>query len=383
MKIGIITFHRSHNSGSILQAFALQTFIKENLGYDNEIVDFSNVGQKRQYAVLIKPYRLKDVLRDILYGMFFIPMNRHRKDYDKFIENTLILSSKRYETSKEIEEDNLEITYDALICGSDQVWNTKCKDSDPAYFLDFAKQTKKIAYATSMGAVSITEQGKEKVEYYRDLLNQFNAISVREISAKSWIGELVDKKISITADPTLLLAREYFERLCLPRLIKNDYIFYYSFGYNHSISRIVKEVSKKTGLQVIVMNAEHWVRRHLFTYGFKLYKHGGPDVFLTLMRDAKLVITTSLHGSIFASKYEKCFWYIKGADHNPKDDRAVSLLTQLGLLDRFVDRDELMRQDLFKDIDYTSTKLLTQELIADSNDFLKDNIGNNFKCGVL
>ena len=38
-RIGIITFHRSYNYGSILQAFALQKYIKENVG-EAKIIDF-------------------------------------------------------------------------------------------------------------------------------------------------------------------------------------------------------------------------------------------------------------------------------------------------------------------------------------------------------
>ena len=41
MKVGLITFHKSYNCGSILQAYALKKTI-ESLGHECEIIDFSN-----------------------------------------------------------------------------------------------------------------------------------------------------------------------------------------------------------------------------------------------------------------------------------------------------------------------------------------------------
>ena len=40
-KIGIITFHSSHNCGSMLQAYALQTVLEKRYGAEVEIIDFS------------------------------------------------------------------------------------------------------------------------------------------------------------------------------------------------------------------------------------------------------------------------------------------------------------------------------------------------------
>ena len=48
-KVGIITFHASHNCGSMLQAFAIQTVIEE-IGYQSEIINFSNYGQQQLYS---------------------------------------------------------------------------------------------------------------------------------------------------------------------------------------------------------------------------------------------------------------------------------------------------------------------------------------------
>ena len=38
MKIGILTFHRAHNYGAVLQTYGLQEYIKQ-LGHDVYIID--------------------------------------------------------------------------------------------------------------------------------------------------------------------------------------------------------------------------------------------------------------------------------------------------------------------------------------------------------
>ena len=49
-KIGTITFHNSYNYGSVLQAFALQTYLKKE-GYAPQIIDFEYEKDYRQYRL--------------------------------------------------------------------------------------------------------------------------------------------------------------------------------------------------------------------------------------------------------------------------------------------------------------------------------------------
>lgn len=374
--LGIITFHRSHNCGSILQAYALQTVLKNKYGIENEIIDFSNAGQQRYYATLVSIQKPKDILKNMVFGFFFVPIDRHRREYDRFISKIFKLSDKFYQTDEELK--GVEEKYDLVVCGSDQIWNTMCSDADDAYYLNFVKNKPKVSYAASMGANNILGKGKDIEEHYRKLVNDFDAVSVRETNAKKWLEELTGREIQITADPTLLLDRADWEKLCLDRLIKEKYIFYYSFGYDPYYTEIVKKVSEKTGYKVIVLDAKNWVKQKLFLKGIKLSKHSGPDVFLTLIRDAEIVITSSLHGTIFSTVFEKCFWYLKPKNFknltNDADDRAVSLLTQLGLMDRYVSEEELFAGDLHKMPNYTYCNEQKASLRVDSFEFMEKNI---------
>lgn len=48
MRIGIITFHKSYNYGSVLQAFALVQFLTK-LGHEAKVIDFTYLYDFKQY----------------------------------------------------------------------------------------------------------------------------------------------------------------------------------------------------------------------------------------------------------------------------------------------------------------------------------------------
>lgn len=51
MKVGILTFHASHNYGSMLQAYALQQTVLK-LGHECEIINLRTAVQKSMYKGL-------------------------------------------------------------------------------------------------------------------------------------------------------------------------------------------------------------------------------------------------------------------------------------------------------------------------------------------
>ena len=54
-KIGILTFHRSENYGSVLQAWALCQQINTLPDCQAELIDYSNRAQQDLYALFLPP----------------------------------------------------------------------------------------------------------------------------------------------------------------------------------------------------------------------------------------------------------------------------------------------------------------------------------------
>lgn len=356
--IGIITFHRSYNCGSMLQAYALQTVLKKCFSTDSEIIDFSNAAQKRMYSILYKPHNVKELFRNILNLAFYRVIAAHNKDYEDFLNERLKCTKNRYSTLSQLDENKMD--FDLYITGSDQVWNTRAKDFDDAYFLPFVNSKSKIAYAVSLGATNPnTSDNKGK---YSSFIQSFDGVSVRERNAKKWIEELSGRNVEICLDPTLLVERNEWEVLAADKEVEDKYLFWYAMTYKKDVMEKVLAIGRKYNLPIYVLDAKEWSRRGLFFHGIKLAPMGGPASYLSMVKNADMVITSSFHGTVFCNVFQKNFWYLNIHDHNTQDDRALFLLQQLGLTDRYVNKKEIMERDLLEKPNYTKHNVLKKEI---------------------
>ena len=201
---------------------------------------------------------------------------------------------------------------------------------------------------------------------------------MREKNEQLLLQPITDKPIELLLDPTLLLPKSDWEALAGDEpLIKGKYIFYYAFSYAETPNRIVKTISEKYKMPVYIVDANAWAMGRMFMDGFKLAQKFGPKAFLNLIKYSELVLTTSFHGTALSVVMEKRFWFIKTPMLNPRDDRAISLLNQLGLLDRLQEGDYLLSHDALQPLEKTvsadelkqkSIRYLTQALEVSKQD---------------
>ncbi|MBE5919039.1 MAG: polysaccharide pyruvyl transferase family protein [Pseudobutyrivibrio ruminis] len=366
MRIGIMTFHASHNCGSMLQAYALQHTLKEKYNADVELIDFANAGSRNMYSMIdlrLKKDAIKNNINNIRYRKV---LKQYHAEYEDFKNKYLITSKKSYHSVNELV--GVEKDYDLLISGGDQVWNVRCPDADEAYYLSFAKNVRKVSYSPSLGGVNINEAGVD-LDKYREYLADYEQVSVREPNGQKWLKELTGNEYKIVADPVFLLSQEdWTEQFELPE-IGEKFIFNYAFFHNRvDANTAMQKISQETGMPVYVMDTKSWTLYHLDQYGIKKYGHTGPIAFLTLMKNAELVLTQSFHGTVFSALFHKTFWSYRNpyAGKKPSDDRATAILEQLGLLDRYVVIDELPSMDYMKKIDYSSTDGKIEKLREDA-----------------
>lgn len=351
-KIGLITFHKSYNCGSVMQAYAMQKALKDNYSLMPEFINFSNKDQQELYAVFDKKISLKNLVKNIIKAPFYFALNDNNKSYEKYINDVLPLSQKKYTELSELKEN--ELNYDLYLTGSDQVWNITIQDSDDAYFLPFVKKHPKIAYAVSQGAKDILEYTDNPAKY-KKMINEFNYLSVREPNGKKWLKNDFDINSEITLDPTLLLDQiDYvdIERPTEEVLEENEYIFVYATKLNSGFEKIIQNIARREGLKVVIWQPNTWISIFGWSKGYILPKKQNPGKYLTLMKNAKYVFTASFHGVVFATQYRKNFWVLKnaGMDIN-KDDRILSLLYNFELTDRLLQSHE-QNKNISKVVNY-------------------------------
>ena len=367
MKTATITFHASHNYGSNLQAYALQQTII-GLGHTNEILNLRTNRQKDLYTVFTKRRGGggKYIIKNLSHLMYYFPLKRAYDRFENFIKANLVVT-KEYASEEDLAKAGLH--YDTYIAGSDQIWNPMPADFDWSYYLTFVKEGRMVSYAPSFG--QLASQGDDETKQrIASALRQFDAISVREQGAADNVKLLTGKTPRIVLDPTLLLKKEDWLGLVKEkeRIEKGDYIFFYTLFADPNRMNIIKRVAKATGLPVVTSNFSN--QYDVFN-PFKKHYDAGPLEFLTLVRDAKLVVTSSFHGTAFSLLLNVPFFAIDGMT----DARISTLLKMAGLESREMTSASVEKQcESAFSVDFTEANRRINEARESSLGFLNENL---------
>lgn len=367
-KVGIITFHNSYNCGSMLESYAMQAIVGK-LGKNAEIINFSNSGQQKLYAAYFKNDSVKNIIKNIILFPHRKRIKNNNQKYEAF-KNRIFKLSRSYGRMDELKDDG----YETVIAGSDQIWNITIADGDDAYFLPWVKNAKKVAYAPSFGAKNILKCA-DNPEKYKKMINDFDALSIRENNGRKWIKDLCGKDVPVLLDPTLLLEREDYEKIENKNInIKERYIFFYSPSFDRSICRFVEQLAKKYHLKVITWSTKSYYLNAIRRFGFILPKYEDPSVYLSLIKNAELVLTTSYHGTIFSTIYGKKFFCLKNGGMYGDDDRVITLLNQLDMMDRLIEYKFESAFDYLKNVDYVKYGKALTRLRKKSLEYLRKNL---------
>ena len=339
-KIGIITFHNAKNYGAVLQAYALQEKLI-SLGYNVQIINYQDDKLINDYKIGINLTNniLSNIKSIIKFLLFYFKDKKRENSFKQFIDNELILTTP-------IEKDNLKNlkNYNSLIVGSDQIWNTEITNGlSDIYTLNFdIDKCRKISYAASIGTKKIND--RDKLQYY-DKISKIDKISVREKSAKVELDKIIkNKNISVTLDPTFLLDKIFWESKTT-KIINQKYILCYAIQNNPELIKIANELSKKTGLKIV-----YFERFNKYKSALKNAYTVGPFEFISLIKNAEYIISTSFHATTFSIIFNKKFWVIP---HTTRGARMEDLLQLFDLNDRIITTlDEFQKVDYTKNIDY-------------------------------
>lgn len=324
-KVGLLTMHRVVNFGSVLQAYATQVAI-EKLGYDCTIIDYKYPNDFHEKPKGVS-YRVYDFAKSILQGF---PRQKQIRGINNFIDKNLKLSEVSYCDRESLKKNAPK--FDKYVVGSDQTWNTTYTKGDDIFLLNFVDSSEKIAYASCAAHTSV-ESCFESL--FKDNLNKFKSISVRDSNTKSFVKNILGLDVPIVLDPTLLLDQSDWNVVAqqsnLHELIKGKYILVYILSYSFNpypfVTDVIRQIYKEIGLPVVIIR--YAMRKRLGVQIEKNFYEGiSPEDFVWLFSNASFVVTTSFHGTAFAINYDKPFYAI----YNSKlqDNRIKSLLQLLG-----------------------------------------------------
>lgn len=365
MKIGILTFHCAHNYGAVLQCYALQETLR-SLGHEVEVIDYRPEYLLIPYRVFSKSRFLRrnpfKMLKACIRESLLLPKRIKRyRAFQSFINNNLNLS-------QPVVANKIPSKYDVYIMGSDQIWNPKItKGFDPVYFgyFDFGKGNKTyISYAASMTARQLDSDSER---YLKRALMNFNAISVREIQLKTLLQPLTEKEVVPVLDPTLLADKNIWDKMAQIPNCDKKYVLVYQIRRDANVIRIAQDIAKSMGAEVVEITAFPTL-----IFSNKNEQCLSPVEFLGWIKNAQFVVTSSFHGTVFSILFSRPFFCVKL--DNVSDTRSISLLKNLKLEDRFIEKDEGNLK--LSPIDYTEPNRLLLYLQTKSRTFLKNALDN-------
>ena len=218
MKLAILTFQFAHNYGALLQAYALKEFLSFQ-GHMVEIANYYPDSFKNTYSInpFAKGLTLRGRVKRVLQYPVRVPQAQVFEDFKREL---LCLTEESGEQSTIC--DKLS-EYDAVIFGSDQIWNTKLTKNDTLYWGEGIK-TKKIAYAASLGTSSLNA---EQENACCRLLPEYSHISLRESGLEMQVGQLANKETKVVMDPVFLLDESRWKKLISPLRMQSEYMLFY------------------------------------------------------------------------------------------------------------------------------------------------------------
>lgn len=353
MKIGLMTIHHAYNFGAMLQSYATLRVL-EDLGHDVEFIDYDNKTFAEERRIFLPCNSVGNLFRNIRSILQFKQLRKRIVLYENFYE--------KFKVSK-FNYNHININdvrgYDVIITGSDQTFSLYLTENPidiRPFFLENIKCSKKISYASSMGEKFHKLTSEDDV-WMKKCFADFDHLSVRERGSADYIEKLTGMRPEVVLDPTLLRSAEQWSLDATDTdEVKGDYIAFYTVLSEPWVINYVERFALKTGLKVIAM---HQRTRFELKTKFNYVNSLGPSEFLSVIKNAKYVITTSFHATAFSIIFQKQFVSLKIG----KGNRLSSLLNLLSLEKHLVSEDYYEDFAILKDqIDFSnSMELLNKE----------------------
>lgn len=368
MKIGILTLPLHTNYGGILQAYALQTVL-ERMGHEVVVIDkspYRYLKASKMPLAYSKRIIKKYVLRK---NINIFSEKRHNHNYSvtsQLIQPFIDKYIHRIEVNDLTTLSNED--FDAIIVGSDQIWRPIYYPKIENAYLDFAKswKIKKIAYAASFGTDE-WEYTPAQTLVCADLIQLFNAVSVREHSSIKTCKDHFDIKADHVLDPTMLLsANDYMKTVKAANVqASQGTLLNYILDDTEEKQRVITSIANSRGLIPFRVNAR------TSNPQAPIEERIQPPVeqWLRGFHDAGFVITDSFHACVFSILFNKPF--IIYANKERGMARFNSLLSLFDLEDRMITSYEDFRKKEWNNIDWGKINERLSFLKEASLNFLK------------
>ena len=352
-RVGVLTFHNTTNYGATLQTLGLLRALTHR-GFAAEVIDYRPSTAAAYYRT---KFTERDAPAKILKALRF----------RAFMRRHLTLSSRSCSTAADL-SGVADGRYDAVIVGSDQVWNVndKIRPFDSSFYLRFIREDgiRRISYAASFGDAFPLEPVRERIS---EGLMHLDQISVRDEHSRDLVRVICGRDASLVADPTLLVELSDLEE---PPRLNGSFAVYYG--------------TDAQGLGGA--KSAQWCREKnlpMYSLGYRgpAGSHAriaiGPGQWMGFLRSAAMIATSTFHGAVFAAKMGRPFVVIAREWNALK---ITDFARRIGLVHRVFEAGQCpntLPSELWRNDDVVEAGEKLERLRADSDRFLDEALALN------
>lgn len=339
------------------------------------------------YGSLINGYAIFKVLKNL--GKSVLLINKHSAVPDGWnnIINSPVVKSfvEEFYSDDEVtplmpfdDLRKLNDICDCFLAGSDQIWSFWLNRTfNYSFMLNFADDhKKKISFGTSFGPKNDTTP-PEQYPIVKNLLDRFDAISVREQSGANICRDRYSIKADVTVEPVFCLTiDEYCEIAERSEINETEpYILTYILDPTPEKIEAVKcycDLRGMKSINILDCNPSNYVNARKISDLPNTLEYPKVEDFIKLYLNSWFVITDSFHGTCFSMIFNKPFLAI--ANLGRGIDRFTYLLGKFGLLDRLVNdpKNIPLDENYFSPIDYNRINELIAKERKSSVNWLKN-----------
>lgn len=331
MRICILSMQQVNNTGSLLQAYALQQILKE-IGAS---VFYLNIKKEESDYALMGKYTetYNEGERQGFFSKF--------KKIDKYSLNRLRI--KRIAKDQDRVFDKFRKEYfvynpsgtrcDLCIIGSDEVFN--CLNSGywgftSQLFGNVLEAEKVITYAASCGATRYENLPEPVKNRIAEVFPRIEGVSVRDVNTANFASHYTNREIIQNLDPVLIWNfSSEINTVELPFETEKPYCVVYSY-YNRINKKydieMIKSFCKQKGLRIVAIGApQMWIKEYYALEPFQVLK---------AFQNSAFVFTDTFHGTIFAYKYSKRFAVLT---RDSNRNKLIDLVDKLGIKNHLLD----------------------------------------------
>lgn len=331
-KVANLTFFKADNFGAVLQTYALQRFFVDTYGVDYRILNKYAKAEDKFYSnwsLSVDVGKAAKLKNDLMYRKYRKPFLDRRRKFREFRERFLNVTAP---VGKNLDGSG----YDFMVAGGDQIWNPRLYDFIPEFLLPFPFAGRKIAFAPSLGAASVTELADAMggADRFGAIMKDFAVLSTREEQSARQLRAFEPSLDPVSfPDPVFLLPREEWAKMATHTDLPAEYVLFYDLSEHREAFAEARRASLELGLPLVSIGLPF--KHFFYEKEVENIVDISPTDFVGAFLGAAFIVTTSFHGTAFSVLAQKPF--ISYAAH--KDIRRSNLLAKYGFGDYVAPRE--------------------------------------------